>query len=102
MKDENIEKLRKLGEALERIYNFTNAGSRRYDSAWFAKEFLLKNILGLTDEEYEQNEKLLIDAAAKNLARAKKIESLSKIKSAEEDFEDMPMMEACDMAKASL
>lgn len=100
MKDENIEKLRKLGEALEKIYNFTNASSRRYDSTWFSKEFLLKNILGLTDEEYEQNEKLLIEAAAKKLARAKKIESLSKIKSVEEDFEEMPMMEACDMAKA--
>ena len=87
MKDENIERLRKLGESLEKISHFTDT-EHRYGSPWFSREFLLKNILGLTDEEYDQNEKLLIDAAAKKLVRTKKIESLSKIKSVEEDFEE--------------
>lgn len=99
MTNEQIEKLGKLGEALERISQFVSAGSR-YDDPWFSKEFVLKNILGFTNEEYEQNEKLLEDMAAKRLAKQKRIEALAKIKDVDCDFDciNEPVEDCCEIS----
>jgi hypothetical protein len=87
MTDEQIERLGRLGEALEKIIPFTTAHGRYGSEQWFTKEYILKNILGFTDEEYNNNEKMLEDLAAKRMAKQKRIESLSKIKEVEEDFQ---------------
>lgn len=94
MTNEQIEKLGKLGEALERISQYVSAGGR-YNEPWFSKEFILKNILGFTNEEYEQNEKMLEDLAAKRLAKQKRIEALAKIKDVDCDFDCMDDVADC-------
>ena len=96
MTDEQIERLGRLGEALEKIAPFTTKGNRYGTEQWFSREYVLKNILGLSDEEYNTNEKMIEDLAAKRLAKQKRIEALSKIKEAESDFEEEG--ELCDCA----
>lgn len=88
MTDEQIERLGRLGEALEKIAPFTTKGNRYGAEQWFSREYVLKNILGLSDEEYNTNEKMIEDLAAQRLAKQKRIEALSKIKDAESDFEE--------------
>lgn len=95
MTDEQIERLGRLGEALEKIAPFTTKGNRYGAEQWFSREYVLKNILGLTDEEYNTNEKMIEDLAAQRLAKQKRIEALSKIKDAESDFEEESL---CDCA----
>ena len=86
MTDEQIERLGRLGEALEKIAPFTTKSNRYGVEQWFSREYVLKNILGLSDEEYKTNEKMIEDLAAQRLAKQKRIEALSKIKEAESDF----------------
>ena len=96
MTDEQIERLGRLGEALEKIAPFTTKGNRYGAEQWFSREYVLKNILGLTDEEYNTNEKMIEDLAAQRLAKQKRIEALSKIKDAESDFVDEGITCSCD------
>lgn len=99
MTDEQIERLGRLGEALEKIAPFTTKGNRYGAEQWFSREYVLKNILGLSDEEYNTNEKMIEDLAAQRLAKQKRIEALSKIKDAESDFVDEDI--ACDYDSCS-
>ena len=96
MTDEQIERLGRLGEALEKIAPFTTKGNRYGAEQWFSREYVLKNILGLSDEEYNTNEKMIENLAAQRLAKQKRIEALSKIKEAESDFMEESL--DCDCA----
>jgi hypothetical protein len=101
MTDEQIERLGRLGEALEKIAPFTTKGNRYGVEQWFSREYVLKNILGLTDEEYNTNEKMIEDLAAQRLAKQKRIEALSKIKEAESDFVEEDITCSCDYDSCS-
>lgn len=84
MTNEQLEKAAKLADALPRLLELF---SNRYGDKTFSRKFLLKHILGFTDEELAENEKWIIEEKADAEVRRKKIEAKIREKTANSDFE---------------
>ena len=87
MNIEKIEAAKKLGEALEHLVQFTSFYNRCRDSV-LPRKFFLKNILGFSEEDYEQIEKELIEEAAYKKYLDKKIEARMRQMEVDGDFDE--------------
>ena len=94
----NIEKLetaKKLGETLAQVVQFSTYYNRGREAV-LPRKFLLKNILGFTDDECEEIEKELVDELAYKKYLDKKIEARMRQMEVDGDFD-----ESCEMDMAS-
>lgn len=85
MNIEKLEEAKKLGEALEHIVQFSTFYNRGRDAV-IPRKFLLKNILGFSDEECEEIEKEIIEEVAYKKYVNKQIEARVRQMEVDGDF----------------
>lgn len=92
MDNEKIEQLEKLGKALQQIAPFmvedNSYAIRSMNNKIFSKKYVLKNLLGLSDEELEINEKYLISEIAEIKLKEKRLMQEMRLKEADSDFKE--------------